>query len=177
MQRHQITNDFYLDEFTRSQTAARYGIDNSLSVSGPTYANLRRLCRDVLQPIRNYLGTVVNVSSGYRCRKLNRKIGGADNSQHVPALAADINAAGKTPMELARDIVDLKMRREINFDQLILEFGQWVHVSIPGRWIDPRGEILTAVKVPRKFRKPKTVYVRGLYTQDDALRVARAKQL
>jgi len=177
MQRHKITNDFYLDEFTRSQTAARYGIDNSLSVSGPTYANLRRLCRDVLQPIRNYLGVTVSVSSGYRCLALNRKIGGADSSQHVPALAADINAAGKTPMELARDIVDLKMRREINFDQLILEFGQWVHISTPSRSGFERSEILTAVKVPRKFRKPKTVYVRGLHTQEDALKIAQGRAL
>lgn len=177
MQRRQITNDFYLDEFERSQTAARHGIDNTVKYGGIIYTNIRRLCRDVLQPVRDYVGTVINVSSGYRSLKLNRRVGGVDTSQHVSGLAADINAVGTTPMELAREIVHLHDAGKVQFDQLILEFGQWVHVSIPGRWIDPRGEILTAVKVPRKFRKPKTVYVRGLYTQDDALRVARAKQL
>lgn len=177
MQRRKITDDFYLDEFERSQIATRHGIDNSVKFGGIVYTNIRRLCRDVLQPVRDHIGAVINVSSGYRSLKLNRKVGGVDTSQHVSGLAADINAVGKTPMELAREIVHLHDAGEIQFDQLILEFGQWVHISTPSRWIDPRGEILTAVKVPRKFRKPKTVYVRGLYMQDDALRVARAKQL
>jgi hypothetical protein len=177
MQRHQITNDFYLDEFERSQTATRHSINNSVKIAGHVYGNICRLCSDVLQPVRDHIGAVINVSSGYRSLKLNRRVGGVDTSQHVSGLAADINAVGKTPMELAREIVHLQATGKVQFDQLILEFGQWVHISTPGRWIDPRGEILTAVKVPRKFRKPKTVYVRGLYTQEDALRVARAKQL
>lgn len=175
MQRHQITNDFYLDEFERSQTATRHGIDNSVKIAGHVYGNICRLCSDVLQPVRDYVGTVINVSSGYRSLKLNRRVGGVDTSQHVSGLAADINAVGKTPMELAREIVQMQAAGEIQFDQLILEFGQWVHVSIPGRWIDPRVEILTAVKVPRKFRKPKTVYVRGLHTQPDALKIAQGR--
>lgn len=172
MQRHKITDDFYLDEFTRSQTAARYGIDNTVKYGGAVYTNIRRLCRDVLQPVRDHIGAVINVSSGYRSLKLNRRVGGVDTSQHVSGLAADINASGKTPMQLARDIDDLKICREIEFDQLILEFGQWVHISIAAEGTTPRGEILTAVKVPRLMRKPKTVYIFGLHTQSEALEIA-----
>lgn len=166
MQRHKLSENFYLDEFTRSQTAARNSIDNSVKLGGPVYSNIKRLARNLLQPIRSYVGPMF-VSSGYRCPALNTKIGGSASSQHCQGLAVDITATGKTPLQLAT-----LFREHGGFDQLILEFGEWVHVSIPAQGAVARGEILTAVKVPRPFRKPKTVYVRGLLSQNEALRIA-----
>lgn len=45
MSRTQLSDNFYLDEFTRSQTAVRHGIDMSVRQGGVVYFNLRRLCR------------------------------------------------------------------------------------------------------------------------------------
>lgn len=165
--RVKLSQNFYLDEFTRSQTAARFGIDNS-APPAPSI-RLMRLCRNLLQPLRNEIGPI-HISSGYRSPALNKKIGGSKNSQHPLGLAADITATGKTPHQLAACI-----HARGGYDQLILEFGEWVHVSIPEKGGIARGEILTAVKVPRPFRKPKTVYVPGLLSQEDALKIALKK--
>ena len=43
---------------------------------------LRRLCEQVLQPMRNRFGTC-HVTSGYRTRPYNDQIGGAANSYHI----------------------------------------------------------------------------------------------
>lgn len=163
MSRQKLTNNFYLDEFLRSQFAARHGIDMRVSPDGVIAGNLRRLCISVLQPLRDALGPVT-ITSGYRPPVLNRRIGGSVTSQHQYGLAADIVVAGHTPLEVARWVRD-----NTPFDQVIHEFGQWVHVSVPAMNRSARKQTLTAVKVPRRLRRPRTVYVPGLFTLERAL--------
>lgn len=166
MSRTQLSDNFYLDEFTRSQTAARRGIDMAVEPFGVVYFNLRRLCRRVLQPLRDALGPV-HITSGYRPPKLNRLIGGSATSQHQYGQAADIVATGHTPLEVAT-----WLREHVTgYDQLIHEFGEWVHVSVPSAALPTpaRMERLTAIKVPRLLLKPRTVYVPGLLTTAEAL--------
>ncbi len=166
MQRIQLSKNFYLDEFTRSQVAARHGINMRVAENGVIHHNLRRLCVTVLQPLRDALGPV-HITSGYRPPKLNRLIGGSSNSQHQFGQAADIIVSGQTPLDVA-----LWIKYNIkDFDQLIHEFGRWVHVSVSGLNSDPRRQQLTAVKIPKltMIRKPRTVYVPGLLSVDEAL--------
>jgi uncharacterized protein YcbK (DUF882 family) len=76
-----LSEDFTLEEFVRSDTARRRGIDNT-----PTElarANLVILCHFLLQPIRTHIGKAVRVTSGYRCPKLNQAVGGVSTSQHT----------------------------------------------------------------------------------------------
>jgi zinc D-Ala-D-Ala carboxypeptidase len=124
----QLTEHFSLSEFIKSQDAVRKGIDNSPTAE--IVSNLLQLCRNVLEPVRS-LG-VVQISSGYRCPKLNKAIGGASNSQHQTGEAADFEIAGLSNLFVARWIV----KQDLPFDQLILEFynpldpnSGWVHVS------------------------------------------------
>ncbi len=113
--------------------------------------NLRALCVNVLQPLRDALGTPIKINSGYRCPSLNKAIGGAQNSQHMTGHAADIIDLTNGNEFLFKRIKDLKLP----FDQMIDEFGfRWVHVSF-----DPkrnRREILQA----RKDAAEKTIYVK-----------------
>ena len=60
----QLSKNFSLNEMTRSQTATRKGIDNS--PSGTHQSNLVLLCQNILQPLRDYYGRPLRVSSGYR---------------------------------------------------------------------------------------------------------------
>lgn len=145
-----LTENFSLAEFERSQTAARMGLDNR----APDWAadNLRRLCQTVLQPLRDQVG-IIYLSSGYRGEQLNQCIGGSPASQHCYGQAADIHAAGLSPHDLCRAIISL----ELPFDQLILEFGEWVHVSVTAPNHRARGNILTASK-----QGGRTVYNQGL---------------
>ena len=122
-----LTKNFSLEEMYRSDTAQRCGIDNKPQTE-EVVENLRALCTEVLQPLRDHLGKPVVVSSGYRCRDLNKKVGGVENSQHLKGEAADIKVSGREELiGVMRYIMD-----ETDFDQLIREKSgstEWVHVS------------------------------------------------
>ena len=68
-----LTSNFSLNELTKSQTAERKGIDNTPSAEHQE--NLKKLCENVLQPIRDHFEQVVSVSSGYRSPELCTAIG------------------------------------------------------------------------------------------------------
>ena len=83
-----LSEHFDLSEFTRSATADRLHIDNSIPEE--LIPNLKNLCEQVLEPLRQHFGTPVVISSGYRCPELNKAVGGVPNSQHLKGEAADI---------------------------------------------------------------------------------------
>ena len=85
----QLSTNFRLGEFTRSDTAKRLGIENECS-SVEQVLNLAYLCHMVLQPLRDKFGPI-RITSGYRCPELNRAVGGVKNSQHMRGEAADIH--------------------------------------------------------------------------------------
>ena len=120
-----LSNNFSLEEMLNSQTATRRNIKEQFNPSGIIIKNLQNLCENVLQPIRDELSTSITISSGYRCPKLNSAIKGSSTSQHMKGEASDISATGLTTEELYSYIKNSK----IEFDQLIQEFGRWVHVS------------------------------------------------
>ena len=162
--RKQISRNFYLDEFTASETARRLGIDMSLDNEPLIETRLIYLATTVLQPLRNALGPVT-ITSGYRPSKLNKVLGGASNSDHLYGLAADIRVAGKAPLEVARWIRD----NIENYTQVINEHDSWVHVSFEQNYPSelPRKEDLTAIRV-KGIIKSKTVYLGGLHTVEAA---------
>lgn len=139
-----LSPHFTLNEFTRSQTAVRRGIDNTPPLEA--IEAMKALCMQVLEPIRVALGPV-SISSGYRSVTLNRAIGGAAGSQHTKGEAADISVSGMDTEALYLAIKS----SPIPFDQLIQEFGQWVHISYSP---SPRRQCLRAVK-----DSGKTVYL------------------
>ena len=122
-----LTKNFSLEEMYRSDTARQCGIDNKPQTE-EVVENLRALCTEVLQPLRDHLGKPVVVSSGYRCKDLNKKVGGVENSQHLKGEAADIKVRDREELiDVMRYIMD-----ETDFDQLIREKSgstEWVHVS------------------------------------------------
>ena len=124
-----LTPNFSLSELTKSQTAERKGIDNT--PSGDHQDNLKKLCENVLQPIRDHFEQVVSVSSGYRSPELCTAIGSKITSQHARGEAADFEIFGVSNKELADWI-----HYNTNYDQLILEYWKesdpnsgWVHCS------------------------------------------------
>lgn len=137
----QLTEHFTLEEFTTSSTAKARGIDNSVS-SQRVVDNLRNLCEQVLEPLRSYANQPITISSGYRCKALNKVVGGARNSQHMTGEAADIHiplydfkdstGSRLTDIQLARDWIQW-LTDNTDFDQLILETVNrrifWIHVS------------------------------------------------
>jgi zinc D-Ala-D-Ala carboxypeptidase len=135
-----LTDNFSLDEFLLSQTAVRHNI--SMDPPIDVIDNLRRLCVDILQPLRDVTGKPISISSGYRPPELNERIGGSTTSAHMFGRAADFVVHGMTPLEAAQTIRDM----ELPYDQLIHEFGRWVHVGISPEEDDVRLQELTAFK-------------------------------
>ena len=127
-----LSKNFTYEEFIRSSTAERMGIDNrpkTKEEEKKVIENLRNLCLEVLQPLRDYVGAPVHINSGYRCKALNLAVGGVKNSQHSRGEAADIRIASpKQGREWAAWIAD-----NCRFDQMLLERnkngGVWLHVS------------------------------------------------
>ncbi len=123
-----------LGGLTRSAVARRQGIDNTPPPE--VIGNLRMLARG-LDEVRRLLGRRLHITSGYRCPQLNAAVGGAPASQHTQGLAADFECPSfGTPL----DIVAAIQRSPIDFDQCILEFGRWVHISFSPT---PRRRVLT----------------------------------
>lgn len=111
-------------EFESSDASIRYGIPNKM-----TEADIQRakeLCENVFEPIRAHLNAPIKVNSGYRSPSLNKRIGGAKNSQHVLGEAIDLDLHDR---DLFEWIID-----NVEFDQLIFEGGttekaDWFHIS------------------------------------------------
>ena len=90
----QLSKNFSLEELTKSQTATRKGIDNTPSPEHQE--NLKRLCENVLQPVRDHFSRVVTITSGYRSPELCTAIGSKITSQHARGEAADFEIFGVT---------------------------------------------------------------------------------
>jgi len=134
---YKITENFTYGELIASETAEEMGIENV-----PDEEQTKRLftlTEKVLQPIRDHFDVPVIVTGGFRNRLLNQEIGGANNSQHIKGEAADISIDDHTVNEAFEEIV----KGNFEFDQIIWEFGNWVHVSYTTRRKN-RNEILTA---------------------------------
>jgi hypothetical protein len=136
-----LSRHFTLDELIVSQAAARRGIDNAPAPE--IVRNLRRLAV-LLERVRRLLGgTPILVSSGYRCPELNTVVGGSKTSAHLAGLAADFTAPGYGNVyEVARKI----SRSNIRYDQLIYEYGAWIHVGLAPARRKPRRQNLSIFK-------------------------------
>lgn len=150
----QLTQNFSLQEMTRSEYATRNGLDNT--PDDIEIASLKELCK-MLELIRAYLDAAIHITSGYRSVEVNVGIGGSKTSQHCYGQAADIDT-WHTTKELYEMIKYMVQRGLITVGQLICEFadsptGGWVHISLPTA--KKKNEFLIATKV-----NGKTVYTK-----------------
>jgi len=121
-----LSNNFKLSEFTKSITANRLHINNQ-----PTEIelnNIQELVNNCLQPISDHYKRAVMISSGFRSKELNKAVGGVNKgkniSQHVEGKAADFTVDGVLNIDVIKWISN-----NLEFDQLIEEFGKWIHLS------------------------------------------------
>lgn len=133
-------------EATKSNTAIKYGIDNT-----PNEEQLKAMkvvASEVFDKVRERFGVPIAVTSFLRSEKLNRKVGGSKTSQHVKGQAIDIDAdvfGGVTN----KQIYDF-IRDNLDYDQLINEFNySWIHVSYVSKEKN-RNKQLAAVKLNGK---------------------------
>jgi len=137
----QLTRNFSLEELLHSSYADLHGIDNIPPNLEEVTANLKALCENVLQGIRDGIGKPIIISSGYRSPALNKAIGGSSKSQHCQGKAADLVVKGMSNEAVFAWISE----SSLHFDQLIVEnrgVSEWVHVSFDSAKIVQRREEL-----------------------------------
>jgi hypothetical protein len=148
----QLSKNLSLAEVMRSETAKRKGISN---MPTPEHIeNFKKLAENVFQPIREHFGVPIHISSGYRSAALNKAVKGSLSSQHCTGEAIDIDMDGT--LITNKQVFDF-IRENVNFDQMIWEFGSdtnpdWVHVSYESTG-KQRKQVLKAVK-----QAGKTIY-------------------
>ena len=117
----QLSEHFSLAELTRTDHRT---LDNT--PDAVALANLNRLAL-FLEQVKTALGgRVVMISSGYRSKAVNDAVGSKDTSQHRIGCAADFRVPKMTP----RQVVEACIAAKLAYDQIILEFDAWTHISV-----------------------------------------------
>lgn len=138
-----LSPHFSLEELTHSDTAVRLGIDNTPTVE--IIDNLTFLANE-LEYVRTILGHPMLISSGFRSHVLNNHLGSKRTSSHTKGLAVDfICPSFGNP----RSVCDAIVSANINYDQVILEYDRWVHLSFTQG--EPRKEALIIDKTGTRF--------------------------
>ena len=119
---------FTIEELYRSQMAFYLGIDNKPKRED-IIANLKRLAFYTLEAVRLLNDNKpMLITSGYRCKELNKAVGGVSTSQHQNGCAADFVVGSAE--ENRRLFQKIKSSGGVPFDQLILEpKAGWIHIS------------------------------------------------
>jgi len=117
-----LTTNFKLSEFR-----CKDGTD----VPAELLPNVQKLANE-LQKLRDELELPIKINSGYRTKSYNKKIGGATNSMHVQAKAADIVVTDITPTNLYKRIEKLIEEGKVNFKGVGV-YDTFVHVDVRDR--------------------------------------------
>jgi zinc D-Ala-D-Ala carboxypeptidase len=130
-----LSGHFTLEEATYSESAIRRGLKNQPDVN--SWSNMQQAAF-FLEKVRNVTGPL-KVNSWYRTYELNKVVGGANNSAHMSGWAIDVSSDVHSPYELC----SLAMESGVMFDQIILEYDRWMHISF-----DPqsRRQVLSCFK-------------------------------
>lgn len=157
-----LTKNFTLEELVSAGSAHRLGGFEQFNPTEEIVQNLRDLCRELVQPVRDAIGHALFTNSGYRSKPVNKGVKGAKKSDHLYGRAIDCSCTinGRNCNQL---IIDTVLALGIPFKQMIDEFGTedepaWVHLSF--EWNNNRREILRARKVKNIFGKMVTKYTK-----------------
>ena len=135
---------FTIAELCASETAKKYNIDNT---PDPIIISHLQQLINFLNPLREAWGSAIKVSSGYRCDKLNRFVGGSKTSSHLIGYGVDLIPANGRMDDFKKFIVDYMKTRM--FDQCIIEKSgktEWIHIGLYNNKGQQRRMIFNIVK-------------------------------
>jgi len=144
-----LSEHFTLEEMTRSQMAKRHGIDNT--PNDMQLENLKTLAKG-MELVRTKLDSLpIIISSGFRCEALNDMLGSKRTSQHIRGLAADWTCDRYAYVARVFEVI---AKSSIPFDQLILEYDSWIHISFPPEGEEPRRQVLVIDREGARIYNP-----------------------
>jgi len=136
-----LSEHFSLDEATYSETAIRLNINNQPDER--QLANMTTAAQK-MEEVRNVTGAL-RVNSWLRLPDVNVAVGGSKVSSHMDGWAIDCSSSAHTPYALCQ----LVIKAGIKFDQMIHEYGRWMHISFAP---EMRQQELTIYKPEGKYK-------------------------
>jgi len=136
-----LSEHFTLEEATHSDTAIRMGLDNQPNIR--QLENMK-VTAAKLEQVRTATGPL-NVNSWLRLPEVNVAVGGSKVSSHMDGWAIDVSSSKLTPYELCQAV----KKTGIKFDQIIHEFGKWMHISFAP---EMRQQELTIFRPENKYK-------------------------
>lgn len=136
-----LSEHFTLDEATYSETAVRLHIDNQPNEQ--QLSNMKKAAEG-LEKVRAQTGAL-RVNSWLRLPDVNVAVGGSKVSSHMDGWAIDVSSSTHKPYELCQ----LVKKAGIKFDQMIHEYGRWMHISFAP---EMRQQELTIFKPEGKYK-------------------------
>lgn len=125
-----ISNNITFKEAVFSNTAIKNNIPN---IPGDEEMRAMEIVADkIFQPVRDHFGVSIYISSFFRSKELNKRIGGSSTSDHMRGQAIDMDADVYGVITNAQIFNFIK--ENLEFNQLIWEYGtdenpNWVHAS------------------------------------------------
>ena len=141
MYNEKLTDHFTWKEATVSETAAARGVRNEPHIEDLPAI---RHTAEQMEVVRKILGgNPISVNSWYRNEVVNRMVGGVANSAHRQGYAVDFTCRGFGSVS---EICKALATSGLQYDQVIWEYGRWVHISFSPRmrqqnlWIRSRSD-------------------------------------
>ncbi len=134
--RKMLSKNFALAEFVKPEEAEAFRKD-AFSV---LYEHRLEMVAQTLQQVRDELEMPLIVTSGWRSKRRNKRVGGSDTSDHPKGYCADVKCPYINAAKLAACFQSAAKRGLIKYDQLIL-YPTHVHVSVNPRY---RGQFFAA---------------------------------
>lgn len=126
--RKMLTKNFALAEFIKPEEAEEF----RSAYNEPLLRHRLEMVATVLQQVRDELGMPLIVTSGWRSKRRNARVGGSPTSDHPNGYCADVMCPFINAEKLAACFVSAKKRGLIDYDQLII-YPQHIHVSVNPR--------------------------------------------
>jgi uncharacterized protein YcbK (DUF882 family) len=128
LKEHVLSPAITMFDFVYSETAEYHGINNLPEEMYMPAAH--QICLQVLQPVSDHFRKSVKIISGYRSPKLNVKLNGAPNSQHLTCQAVDFKVVGLSLNTVAKWIAE-----HLDFDLLLLEYEDYTDIEHSASWL------------------------------------------
>lgn len=151
MEMYRTIKNFSLEEMQSSETAKRENIENMMGET--EMLNMSQVMK-ALQGVRDVIKRPITVTSGYRSKALNKRIGGAESSKHMRGMAADVMIK-RCENESVYEFRDAKNKfasemilalGEQEFTKLIFEIEdddrKWIHAEVSD---SEQGEVMLIV--------------------------------
>lgn len=128
-----ISKHISYDEAVRSYTAMKYGIENIPNEY--QLKNMILLAEAVFEPLREFVGVPIGITSFFRSKALNSKLKGSRTSQHMANNGAAMDMDASIYGRITNLDIFYYIKENLDFDQLIAEHPDengnpaWIHVS------------------------------------------------